>query len=82
MVSMETNEPYPNIVYGGLRNELSPVSPHTFFDIPFSAAADTLALPYTIPRSIHNSQHPEERPIYDNGGLRISKGATTKSASQ
>jgi uncharacterized protein YceK len=82
MASIEQDEPYPNIVYGGLRNELNPVSPHTCLDIPFSTVADTLVLPYTIPRSIHNHQHPEDRPVYDDIGNRVPKGTTTRAASE
>jgi uncharacterized protein YceK len=66
--AVAANDPFPNQIYGGVRNELNPVSIHTFFDIPFSAIADTLVLPYTIARTIYNCHHPELRPQYDQWG--------------
>jgi len=60
LASIGYDDPYPNIVYGGVRRELAPLSPHTCLDIPLSAVADTIVLPYTIPRSIFNSKHPEK----------------------
>jgi uncharacterized protein YceK len=71
IASIDQNEPFPDIVYGGVQNELSPVSPHTVLDIPFSAIADTIVLPYTIPQSFYNEDHPEEKPTYDKNGERI-----------
>jgi len=58
--SISNNEPFPNIIYGGTR-----CTGHEVLDIPLSMAADTIALPYTIPRSIYNSQHPEDKPKGD-----------------
>ncbi len=60
MYSIGHNEPFPNIVYGGLR-----YTGHEILDIPLCAVADTVALPYTIPRSIYNSHHPEDKPKED-----------------
>jgi len=34
-------------------------------DVPFSAVADTLVLPYTIPRTLYIYAHPESRPCYE-----------------
>ena len=62
IASVSENEPYPNIVFGGIRNELSPINGHTMFDLPLSAVADTLVLPYTVPRSIYNANHPNGKP--------------------
>ena|SRR5690242_5376618 len=55
--SIGNNEPFPNIVYGGVH-----YVGHNILDLPLCVAADTVALPYTIPRSIYNSHHPEDRP--------------------
>jgi len=58
--SIGNNEPFPNIVYGGIH-----FVGHNALDLPFCMVADTVALPYTIPRSIYNSHHPEDRPKED-----------------
>lgn len=58
--SIGHNEPFPNIVYGGMH-----YTGHEILDIPLCAIGDTVALPYTIPRSIYNSHHPEDRPKED-----------------
>lgn len=58
--SLRSNEPFPNVVYGG--TYLSLHGHVTQFDAPFSLVADTVVLPYTIPRTIHNRHHPEDQP--------------------
>ena len=80
--SIESNEPFPNIIYGGTRSDLA--SAHLSFvaDVPFSLVADTVVLPYTIPRSIYNANHPEEKPQYDELGSRIEAKPTTAPAPQ
>jgi len=47
---------WPNQVYGGTR--ASAGGHATQLDVPFSLVGDTLVLPYTIPRTIHNQKHP------------------------
>ena len=61
MVSLRTNQPYPNVIYGGTYLALH--GHGTFLDAPFSALADTIVLPYTVPKAIHNCNHPENRPL-------------------
>jgi uncharacterized protein YceK len=63
ITSLQTNEPFPNVIYGG--TYLSLQGHATILDVPFSAVADTLVLPYTIPRTIYNCNHPEEPPNED-----------------
>lgn len=63
--AVASNSPFPNQIYGGVRCELNEPNVLTFYDIPFSAVADTLVLPYTIPRTLYNCAHPECRPRYD-----------------
>jgi uncharacterized protein YceK len=46
-----------NIVYLGTRRTVANVA-HTWPDIPFSLVADTLVLPYTVPKTIWNYYHP------------------------
>jgi uncharacterized protein YceK len=56
MAALGRDEMWPNQVYAGTR---AAAGGHvTQFDVPFSLVADTLVLPYTIPRSIHNQKHP------------------------
>lgn len=47
-----------NMIYAGTRRSIDNAV-HTLLDIPFSLALDTLALPYTIPKSIWNYYHPQ-----------------------
>ena len=63
-------KPEENLIYSGTRFETSSelAVVHTFPDLPLSVAADTLALPYTIPHSLsgrrgHNS--PSTQPSSD-----------------
>lgn len=47
---------WPNQVYAGTR---AGAGGHgTQWDVPFSLVADTVVLPYTIPRTIHNQKRP------------------------
>jgi uncharacterized protein YceK len=69
VASISRNDFYPNIVYGGVRRDLQPpgtdvIGPNlpSLLDLPLSAVADTLAVPYTIPRSVYNSCHPKDAP--------------------
>jgi hypothetical protein len=59
--SIYENEPYPNIVYGGTRFEAGNVH-GGLLNVPACVVADTVCLPYTIPRSIYNSEHPGGNP--------------------
>jgi uncharacterized protein YceK len=52
-----------NLVYSGVREETHPLSPHTFLDLPFSLVADTVVLPYTIPRTVYIQSHPATQSI-------------------
>ena len=58
MLSISENEPFPNIVYGGTRLTLNS---HEAALAPIAFVLDTLALPYTIPKTLYNNNHPENR---------------------
>ena len=52
IVTLSHNQEWPNQIYAGTR---ASANGHvTQIDVPFSLIADTLVLPYTIPRTIYN----------------------------
>ena len=51
---------HENLLYSGTRESATNI--HFLFDTPFSLVADTIVLPYTIPRTIWNYFH---RPTSD-----------------
>jgi len=59
--ALSNNEQWPNQIYAGTR--ASATGHSTQLDVPFSLIADTLVLPYTIPRTIYNfSRSPDAVP--------------------
>lgn len=58
IVSLGDNERTPNQIYAGTREDLNP---HTIYDLPFSFVADTALLPYTIPRTVYNFHHSDDK---------------------
>ena len=62
MFAVGNDRMWPNQVYAGTR---AAAGGHgTQCDVPFSLVADTVVLPYTIPRTIHNQkQPPSSQPV-------------------
>ena len=58
IVCLGDNKGTPNQIFAGTREDLNP---HTIYDLPFSLVADTIVLPYTIPRTIYNRHHANDR---------------------
>ena len=56
MSALGVDRAWPDQVYAGTRAAAGGHA--TQLDVPFSLVADTVLLPYTIPRTIHNQQHP------------------------
>jgi uncharacterized protein YceK len=56
MSALGNDRMWPNQVYAGTRAAAGGHA--TQLDIPFSVVADTIVLPYTIPRTLHNQKHP------------------------
>ena len=46
-----------NLLYSGTRASATAAHGSLWLDIPFSVVADTLVLPYTIPRTVWNYYH-------------------------
>ena len=64
ILAVTQNIPFPNQIYGGSLH--GPwAGGHNVLDLPFSLIADTIVLPYTIPRTIYNCHHPEDMPKTD-----------------
>ncbi len=55
LFTLTHNKQWPNQIYAGTRAAAAGHS--TQIDIPFSLVADTMVLPYTIPRTIYNYTH-------------------------
>lgn len=49
-----------NLMYSGTIRSVENFG-HTFLDLPFSFVADSLVLPYTLPKTIWNKFHPKMR---------------------
>lgn len=60
MSALGDDQAWPNQVYAGTRAAAGGHA--TQWDVPFSLVADTILLPYTIPRTIHNRSHSPEPP--------------------
>lgn len=60
IVTLSDSKTWPNQIYAGTR--ASARGHATQPDIPFSLVADTLILPYTIPRTIYNIAHQPKPP--------------------
>ncbi len=54
--TLGNNATWPNQVYAGMRAAAGGFL--TQLDVPFSLVADTLVLPYTIPRTVYNQKPP------------------------
>ena len=52
LVTLTDNKEWPNQIYAGTRAAANGHA--TQIDVPFSLIADTVVLPYTIPRTIYN----------------------------
>ena len=52
LVTLTDNKEWPNQIYAGTRASANGHA--TQIDVPFSLIADTVVLPYTIPRTIYN----------------------------
>jgi uncharacterized protein YceK len=63
IVSLQEDADYDcraNLMYSGTIRSVENFG-HTFLDVPFSFVADSLLLPYTIPKTIWNKFHPKMR---------------------
>ncbi len=56
LVTLSDNKSFPNQIYAGTRAMLFGRG-CTQIDVPFSIVADTIVLPYTIPRTVYNYTH-------------------------
>jgi uncharacterized protein YceK len=61
MSALDTNKQWPDQVYAGTRAAAGGHA--TQWDVPLSLVADTVVLPYTIPRTLQNQKSaPSTRP--------------------
>jgi len=61
MMTVGENRAYPVQAYSGIQAGFRNGLTHTLLDVPFSAAADTVVLPYTVPATIVNLSTPPAR---------------------